>query len=117
MKTLTARFPGYCTRTGARILPGDLIEWSGRGRAVLIERASARDLDSPEIRDSDVALADSIDPELAATDPDGARAAGAYLRRAMARGVSDIWSSGGREYYRNRAGLCEDAPCCGCCNA
>ena len=22
---------------------------------------------------------------------------------------------GGREYYRNARGLCEDAPCCGCC--
>ena len=21
----------------------------------------------------------------------------------------------GREYYRNKAGRCEDAPCCGCC--
>ena len=23
--------------------------------------------------------------------------------------------SGAREFYRNRAGRCEDAPCCGCC--
>jgi len=21
----------------------------------------------------------------------------------------------GRQYYRNKAGRCEDAPCCGCC--
>ena len=23
--------------------------------------------------------------------------------------------SGASEFYRNRAGRCEDAPCCGCC--
>jgi hypothetical protein len=31
--------------------------------------------------------------------------------------VSHVWTSGGREYYRNKLGRCEDAPCCGCCNA
>ena len=31
--------------------------------------------------------------------------------------VSHVWTSGGREYYRNKAGRCEDAPCCGCCTA
>ena len=34
-------------------------------------------------------------------------------------GVSDtivfFGDSGAREFYRNRAGRCEDAPCCGCC--
>lgn len=29
--------------------------------------------------------------------------------------VSDVFSIGGREYYRNKNGLCIDAPCCGCC--
>jgi hypothetical protein len=24
-------------------------------------------------------------------------------------------NSGAREFYRNRNGRCEDAPCCGCC--
>jgi len=28
----------------------------------------------------------------------------------------DTYVIGGREYYRNRNGRCEDAPCCGCCN-
>ena len=28
---------------------------------------------------------------------------------------SDIFQIGGREFYRNKAGRCEDAPCCGCC--
>lgn len=29
--------------------------------------------------------------------------------------VSDVYTIGGREFYRNKAGRCEDAPCCGCC--
>jgi len=35
MKTMIAKFPGYCKKTGARILTGDLIQWSKAG-AVLI---------------------------------------------------------------------------------
>lgn len=40
MKTITAKFPGYCKKTGARILAGDLIEWSKAG-SVLLKRAAA----------------------------------------------------------------------------
>lgn len=40
MATITAKFPGYCKKTGARILAGDLIEWSKAG-AVLLKRAAA----------------------------------------------------------------------------
>lgn len=29
--------------------------------------------------------------------------------------VSDVFNIGGREFYRNKSGLCIDAPCCGCC--
>lgn len=32
---MTARYPGTCSRTGARINPGDLIVWEGKGRAYL----------------------------------------------------------------------------------
>ena len=28
---------------------------------------------------------------------------------------SNVFNIGGREFYRNKAGRCEDAPCCGCC--
>lgn len=111
MKTMFARYPGTCARTGVPIRPGDLIVYAGRGRAYLATESS------PDI-DPDVELARSIDPELAQSDPDAAAHAGRYLRQSIARGVSDIWrTSTGREYYRNRRGLCEDAPCCGCCNA
>jgi len=58
----------------------------------------------------------SIDPEIATSDPESARAAGRYMRKSMRRWRSDIFQISGREYYRNKRGQCEDAPCCGCCN-
>jgi ribosomal 50S subunit-recycling heat shock protein len=30
-------------------------------------------------------------------------------------GVSDVIQFGDNTFYRNKAGRCEDAPCCGCC--
>jgi hypothetical protein len=36
-------------------------------------------------------------------DPDGSR------------WVSNVFNIGGKEFYRNKKGRCEDAPCCGCC--
>lgn len=104
-----ARFPGACVRTGARIHPGDSIASAGRGRYYLVSRAAApTDADAPS--DPDLELADA--------EPEAAASAGRYLRLSLARGVSDVWRTpSGREYYRNRRGLCEDAPCCGCCNA
>lgn len=38
---------------------------------------------------------------------------GAYL--GQKKRVSDVFSIGGHEYYRNKSGRCIDAPCCGCC--
>ena len=29
--------------------------------------------------------------------------------------VSNVFKVGGSEFYRNKAGRCIDAPCCGCC--
>lgn len=111
-----ARFPGSCARTGARINPGDSIASAGRGRYYLVSRAAAP-ADAVAPSDPDLELARSVDPELADVEPEAAAHAGRYLRQSLARGVSHVWTSGGREYYRNRRGLCEDAPCCGCCNA
>lgn len=59
----------------------------------------------------DQELALSIDPEL---DPDEAEAVGRYMRRQ--RYQSHFFRVGRTELYRNKAGRCEDAPCCGCCN-
>jgi hypothetical protein len=106
---MIARYPGRCARTGAPIRPGDAITPLGRKRYALAQHAAPVD--------PDLALARSIDPELAQSDPDAAATAGRYLRQSLARGVSHVWQSGGREYYRNRRGRCEDAPCCGCCSA
>lgn len=109
---MIARYPGRCARTGAAIRPGDTITPLGRKRYALAQHAAPMDTIDP-----DLALAESIDPDLAQSDPESAAAAGRYLRQSLERGVSHVWASGGREFYRNRAGRCEDAPCCGCCNA
>lgn len=109
MKTINARYPGRCIRTGESIRPGDLIIWHGRGRAELAAP-------NPTIP-AELAAVTELDPELAASDPDAAMVAGRYMARSLARGVSDIWQVSGREYYRNKRGPCEDAPCCGCCNS
>ncbi len=119
MSRMTARYPGICARTGARINPGDLIDYSrSTRRAVLVHRFNPEGqapADYPV--DPDAAYAAALDPDLAAEDPEAAASAGRYLRQSIGRGVSDIWTSGGREFYRNKKGRCEDAPCCGCCNA
>lgn len=119
MKTMQARFPGKCARTGASISTGDIIQYSPKTRrTVLVHRFNPEGqapADYPV--DADLELARTVDNELASSDPDAATHAGRYLRQSIARGVSDVWRSGGREFYRNRRGLCEDAPCCGCCNA
>lgn len=109
-----ARYPGLCARTGKPIRPGDIVQRVGHRRYALIERSRPVTDDRP-VSDADVVR--DIDPELYDSDPESAESAGRYLRQSIARGVSDIWSANGREYYRNRSGLCEDAPCCGCCNA
>lgn len=97
MKTMIARFPGTCAQTGARINPGDTIDYHGRGRSILRARASTP---------ADTgATGSKIDPQL--------ESAGTYHR--LAKPVSDHIVIGGRDYYRNKRGRCEDAPCCGCC--
>ena len=111
-----ARFPGRCAVTGAPIAIGDVIRSVGRGRYALVSRGARPEPVDPV--DADIAIAESIDRGIGAEDPEAAAAAGRYVRAAMARSVSDIWRTPyGRELYRNRRGLCEDAPCCGCCNA
>ena len=46
-------------------------------------------------------------------EPGDCSVSGAYL--GQKKRVSDIFSIGGQEYYRNKHGRCIDAPCCGCC--
>jgi len=40
---MPARFAGFCSRTKARILPGDLIEHHGRGKQILVKRRTVSD--------------------------------------------------------------------------
>ena len=74
IKTMTAKFNGRCSRTGAPIRAGELIEYNTRTRTA----SKTRFLE-----------------------------ASSY--------VSYIYEIDGREFYRNKAGRCIDAPCCGCC--
>ena len=39
----------------------------------------------------------------------------AWLHEPGDARVSDVIGIGGKEFYRNKNGRCEDAPCCGCC--
>jgi hypothetical protein len=105
IKTITARYPGKCARTGAPIKPGDPIKYDTATRRAWIDHA---DTITPA-----AALALDIDPEL---DRETAESVGAYMAHAARGYRSDIYRANGREYYRNKAGRCEDAPCCGCCN-
>ena len=90
IKTMQARYAGFDSRTGASIRPGDQIQYdTATRRAWLSEPGDMSDLG---------------DEQQAAS-------------RYNPSWVSHVWTSGGREYYRNKAGRCEDAPCCGCCNA
>lgn len=107
MRTMTARYPGRCANTGRPINPGDPILYDARTRRAYLD-------EPPDEIPEAAALARSIDPEL---DPDTAASVGLYIRQAAKRSQSDYWRTGGREFYRNKAGRCEDAPCCGCCNA
>jgi len=90
IKTMNARYAGFDSRTGASIRPGDQIQYdTATRRAWLAEPGDMGDLD---------------DEQQAAS-------------RYNPTWISHVWNSGGREYYRNKAGRCEDAPCCGCCTA
>jgi hypothetical protein len=86
IKTMNARYAGFDSRTGASIRPGDQIQYdTATKRAWLSEPG---DLD------------------------DGQQDA---RQQHNPTWVSHVWNSGGREYYQNKRGRCEDAPCCGCC--
>jgi len=89
LKTMTAKYRGRCSITGAAINPGDDIVFDTVTRKAWFS----------EPGDCQV--------EPATSSP--------YLAAKKTRYVSDVYSVGGREYYRNKQGLCIDAPCCGCC--
>ena len=105
-KPMQARYAGHCASTGRPIAPGDRIIYDTKTRRAY--------LDEPPDDAPGSALARDIDPTL---DPDTAASVGLYMTQAARRYRSDIFRVNGREYYRNKAGRCDDAPCCGCCNS
>lgn len=62
------------------------------------------------IRPGDEIIFDTITRQAWITDEDEDR-----LTFTAREYRSDVFNIGGREFYRNKAGRCEDAPCCGCC--
>jgi hypothetical protein len=92
-RTITAKYTGTCRRCNGAIVPGARIRWAG-GRNTYHLAA--------QCPGSDFAAAPAF-----AADDRAAYATGTSVTRNGAGEVID---------YRNRAGRCEDAPCCGCCS-
>jgi hypothetical protein len=90
LKTMNAKYPGRCAISGARIRAGDQITYDTIARKAYLYEPG--------------------DPELV-----GEPEPGRYIGSRGSKYVSHVFNIGGKEYYRNKAGLCEDAPCCGCC--
>jgi hypothetical protein len=88
-KTMIAKYRGRCAHSGAVINPGDEITF------------------------------DTVTRKAWFAEPGDCRvSSGNYLAartRTKPGYISDVYSIGGKEYYRNKRGLCIDAPCCGCC--
>ena len=87
-KTMIAKYRGTCALTGAPINPGDSITYDTVARRAYF-----------------------TEPGDCAVDTD-------YLAartRTPKEYRSHVFNFSGKEYYRNKNGRCEDAPCCGCC--
>jgi len=87
-KVMTAKYRGKCSISGAPINPGDQITFDTVTRKAWFTEPGDCQIESE---------------------------AGPYLAARKTKYVSNVYSIGGREYYRNKQGLCIDAPCCGCC--
>jgi hypothetical protein len=87
-KIMRAKYKGRCSITGAPINPGDEITY-----CTVTKKAWFTEPGDCAVADSDLAA----------------------RTRTPKNYVSDVFNIGGREYYRNKSGTCEDAPCCGCC--
>ena len=90
IKTMSARYAGRDAITGRRFNAGDEIRYDTATRKAWVHEPG--DMDAPISADK------RRQPPISAD----------YVSH-----VIDFGS--GRQYYRNKAGRCEDAPCCGCC--
>jgi hypothetical protein len=91
-KSMIAKYSGVCAISGARINKGDDIVFDTVTRKTWFSEPG------------DCQIVDDDSNYLA------------IKTRTNPNYVSDVYSIGGREYYRNKRGLCIDAPCCGCCS-
>jgi hypothetical protein len=89
--TITARFPSTCTACKKRINAGESIEWT-RG----VKTVQHTDCSST----STATLGSTHRPS----------------RFPSRYGSNYARFSSGAETFTNKAGRCEDAPCCGCCS-
>jgi hypothetical protein len=88
-KRMFAKYSGTCSRTGYPINKGDDIIFDTDTRTAYI---------NDDEDDDRLSFTTTTPPNIRAD----------Y--------VSHVFNFGnGREYYRNKAGRCKDAPCCGCC--
>ena len=88
-KIMRAKYRGRCAITGAPINPGDEITY-----CTTTKKAWFTEPGDCAVADSDYLAARTRTPK---------------------NYVSDVFNVSGREFYRNKAGRCIDAPCCGCC--
>jgi hypothetical protein len=92
-KSMIAKYSGVCAISGARINKGDDIVFDTVTRKTWFSEPG------------DCQIVDDDSNYLA------------IKTRTNPNYVSDVYSIGGCEYYRNKRGLCIDAPCCGCCTS
>lgn len=103
---MIARYPGTCSATGRPIKPGDEIQYDRRTRrAILLEPNAPIDPEEVEY------LAGIEFP----TPQEDAELRAALERQSRGAYISHVIRTSGGTFYRNKRGLCEDAPCCGCC--
>lgn len=108
MKTMTAKYPGICKRTGRKIHPGDTIKFHGRGNVELVAHC-----DDGEPGDIMIGVEDERERECGFPP---SQATLANDRRLAQQGLSVFRFASGAVMTQNSRGRCEDAPCCGCCS-
>jgi hypothetical protein len=87
-KTMLAKYPGTCAVSGAPIRVGDQITYDTVARKAFF------------------------------VEPGDCQVSSEYLAsrtRTKPHYISDVFRIGSKEFYQNKKGRCEDAPCCGCC--
>jgi hypothetical protein len=97
-KSMIAKYPGRCALTGAPIRPGDSITYDTVAKRAFFSEPGDCQVDSSCLMESE-------------NDTD-------YLAartRTPKEYRSHVFNFSGKEYYQNKQGRCEDAPCCGCC--